>query len=324
WRDVVERVRAELDRQESAKEAGEAADTIADLRRLLEEAKNGQRAETARLRSELKDQRSTIADLRRQLHNERERAKEAVNEAEQAIAEAAERTATQTAQVSAVEAENRRLRNRLAAAEAQVESIRRAARAGRSVDEARLRVLLDMLLEAGHGLRRELALPTSIESPADLVSEQRAAEEAPVPGHGLPDDDPGLVDELLSLPRMHLLVDGYNVTKTGYGTLPLADQRSRLLSSLEGLASRTKAEITCVFDGADVSAPPALSATRRVRLLFSDPGETADELIIRLVRAEPRGRPLGVVTSDREIVDAVRREGARTVASALLLSRLGG
>ncbi|KIH96696.1 RNA-binding protein [Streptomonospora alba] len=324
WRNVVERVRAELDRQESAREAGEATETIADLRRRLEEAKNEQRAETARLRSELKDQRSTIADLRRQLHNERERAKEAASEAEQAIAEAAERTATQTGQVTAVEAENRRLRNRLAAAEAQVENARRAARAGRSVDEARLRVLLDVLLEAGHGLRRELALPTSIESPADLVAEQRAAEEAPVPGQGLPDDDPGLVDDLLSLPRMHLLVDGYNVTKTGYGTLPLADQRSRLLSSLEGLASRTKAEITCVFDGADVSAPPVLSATRRVRLLFSEPRETADELIIRLVRAEPRGRPLGVVTSDQEIVNAVRREGARTVASAVLLRRLGG
>ncbi|GAA4890275.1 NYN domain-containing protein [Streptomonospora salina] len=324
WRAVVERVRGELDRQESAKEADEAADTIADLRRRLEEAKDDRRAEAARMRSELKDQRSTIADLRRQLHNERERAKESAREAEQAIAEAADRTATQTGRVNEVEAENRRLRNRLAAAEAQVENARRAARAGRSVDEARLRVLLDVLLEAGHGLRRELALPTSIESPADLVAERRAAEDAPVPGRGLPDDDPGLVDELLSLPRMHLLVDGYNVTKTGYGTLPLADQRSRLLSSLEGLASRTKAEITCVFDGADVTVPPALSVTRRVRLLFSDPEETADELIIRMVRAEPRGRPLAVVTSDREIVDAVRREGARAVAAAVLLRRLDG
>ncbi|QBI53796.1 NYN domain-containing protein [Streptomonospora litoralis] len=325
WRRIVDRVREELDRQESAKEAGDAAETIAELRRQLEEARNSRREELSRLRSELKDHRSTIADLRRRLHTERERAKEAVSEAEQAVAEAADRDATTTGQVNAVEAENRRLRNRLAAAETQVENARRAARAGRSADEARLRVLLDVLLEAAHGLRRELALPTSIESPADLVAEQRPAEEAAaVPGRGLPDDDPGLVDELLGLPRMHLLVDGYNVTKTGYGTLPLADQRSRLLSSLEGLASRTKAEITCVFDGADVGTPPVLSATRRVRLLFSAPEETADELIIRLVRAEPRGRPLAVVTSDQEIVAAVRREGARTVSSALLLRRLGG
>ncbi|GAB3447233.1 NYN domain-containing protein [Streptomonospora sediminis] len=324
WQRILGRIRGEIDRQETAKEVDEAADTIADLRRQLDEAKAGQRDELARMRSELKDHRSTIADLRRRLHGERERAREAESAAEQAVAAAADRTAAAAGEVNAVEAENRRLRDRLAAAETQVENARRAARAGRSADDARLRVLLDVLLDASHGLRRELALPTSIESPADLAAEQRGAKGAPVPGEGLPDDDPGLVDELLSLPRVHLLVDGYNVTKTGYGTLPLADQRSRLLSSLEGLASRTKAEITCVFDGADVSAPPVLSATRRVRLLFSEPEETADELIIRLVRAEPQGRPLAVVTSDREIVTAVRRAGARTVSSALLLRRLGG
>ncbi|MFC3998738.1 NYN domain-containing protein [Nocardiopsis sediminis] len=321
WQEIVERVHDELDRREEVKEADEAAEAIADLRRRLDEAVAGHREEVLRLRGQLREQRGTIADLRRRIHSERQRAKEAVEGAEQAIAEAADRSATTTNQVSSVEAENRRLRNRLAAAEAQVENARRAARAGRSVEEARVRVLLDVLLDASHGLRRELALPTSIENPADLVTDGRRVR-AGTPGGGLPDDDPGLVDQLLMLPRIHILVDGYNVTKTGYGTLPLADQRSRLLASLEGLASRTKAEITCVFDGADVDTPPVLAATRRVRLLFSDPGETADELIVRLVRAEPRGRPLAVVTSDKEIIAAVRREGARTVASALLLRRL--
>ncbi|MFC4561535.1 NYN domain-containing protein [Nocardiopsis mangrovi] len=322
WQEIVERIHDELDRRDEVKEADEAAEAIADLRRRLDEAVTGHREEVLRLRGELREQRGTIADLRRKIHSERQRAKEAVQGAEQAIAEAADRTATTTSQVSSVEAENRRLRNRLAAAEAQVENARRAARAGRSVEEARVRVLLDVLLDASHGLRRELALPTSIESPADLVTDARSTRAAGTPGGGLPDDDPGLVDQLLVLPRIHILVDGYNVTKTGYGTLPLADQRGRLLASLEGLASRTKAEITCVFDGADVDTPPVLAATRRVRLLFSDPGETADELIVRLVRAEPQGRPLAVVTSDKEIIAAVRREGARTVASALLLRRL--
>jgi predicted RNA-binding protein with PIN domain len=290
WREVVEGVHGELERRAEVREVDAAADTI--------------------------------ADLRRKIHGERQRAREAVERAEQAIAEAAGRSATTTTQVSAVEAENRRLRNRLAAAEAQVENARRAARTGRSVDDARLRVLLDVLLDASHGLRRELALPTSIAAPADLVADDHRTGARDVPGLGLPNDDPALVDRLLTLPRVHVLVDGYNVTKTGYGTLPLADQRTRLLASLEGLASRTKAEITCVFDGADVDTPVAAPATRRVRLLFSDPGETADALIVRLVRLEPRGRPLGVVTSDKEIVAAVRREGARTVPSALLLRRL--
>ncbi len=243
WSEIVARIHRELDLQETAKEADEAADTIAQLRQELDEAKAEHREELSRMRARLREQRSAIADLRRKIHSERQRAKEAIEQAEQAIAEAAERNATMTNQVSAVEAENRRLRNRLAVVEVQMENTRRAARAGRSVDEARLRVLLDVLLDASHGLRRELALPTSIESPADLVADERRTAGVGMPGKGLPDDDPGLVDELLILPRIHILVDGYNVTKTGYGTLPLADQRSRLLASLEGLASRTKAEI---------------------------------------------------------------------------------
>ena len=47
-----------------------------------------------------------------------------------------------------------------------------------------------------------------------------------------------------------------------------------------------------------------------MRVLFSRKGETADELIRRLVRAEPAGRPVVVISSDREVADGVRRHGA--------------
>jgi predicted RNA-binding protein with PIN domain len=66
---------------------------------------------------------------------------------------------------------------------------------------------------------------------------------------------------------------------------------------------------------------PSLTG-RGVRVLFSKPGEIADELIRRLVRAEPAGRPVVVVSSDREVADAVRRAGARTVSAAALVRRL--
>ncbi|UOE20139.1 NYN domain-containing protein [Thermobifida halotolerans] len=322
WSAVVERVHTELDREARAKAADNTAETITELRDRLDEVKAEHRQELLRLRAELREHKAEISDLRRRLHHERQRARKAVRDAERSVAEARERSDDAAARLNSVEAENRRLRNRLAAAEAQVENARRAARAGRSAEEARLRVLLDVLQEAAQGLRRELALPASITLPADLVAAEARAGTAGMPGLGLPADDPGLVDQLLAIPHVHLLVDGYNVTKTGYGTRPLADQRAKLLSGLEGLASQTKAEITCVFDGAEIDAPVPLAASRRVRVLFSSPGETADELIIRLVRAEPEGRPLAVVTSDKEIIAAVRREKARTVASSLLLRRL--
>lgn len=321
WTEVVEDIRSALEQHAGAKEADEAAEAVESVRRQLKEAHRTHQEELARLRTQIKEQRSEISELRRKVHHERRRAKDAMSRAEQVENQNTDRETEFTSLVNTLKVENRQLRSRLTSAEKQVEIARKSVRTGRNADEARLRVLLDVLVASAHGLRRELALPASLDSPADLVAEgewqgRRVALD------GLPDDDPGLLEYLLTAPHVHLLVDGYNVTKTGYGTLTLADQRSRLLTSLEGLASRTRAEITCVFDGADVDTPPASPRPRRVRLLFSEPGRTADELIVRLVEAEPSGRPIVVVTSDQEIVSAVRRAGARAVPSAIFLRRM--
>jgi predicted RNA-binding protein with PIN domain len=80
--------------------------------------------------------------------------------------------------------------------------------------------------------------------------------------------------------------------------------------------------VTCVFDGAEVQVRVAAAALRRVRVRFSPAGQTADELIRQLARAEPTGRPVTVVSSDKEVVDGVRRAGARTLTSRALLDRL--
>lgn len=64
--------------------------------------------------------------------------------------------------------------------------------------------------------------------------------------------------------------------------------------------------MTCVFDGAELVAPVLLAPPRGVRVLFSKPGVTADELIRQLVRAEPPGRPVIVVSTDREVADEWR------------------
>ena len=81
-------------------------------------------------------------------------------------------------------------------------------------------------------------------------------------------------------------------------------------------------EVSVVFDGAVREAPVATAAPRGVRLLFSAAGQIADDLIRELVRAEPAGRPIVVVSSDREVADTVRAMGARAVGSAALLRRL--
>jgi len=210
-------------------------------------------------------------------------------------------------------AESERYRADRAAAE--VAASRRATREARQADEVRLALLVDTLGGAVAGLRRELDLGGGGPRPADLVAGAQSART------GTTLDGLAALDALLVVPTVHLVVDGYNVSKTGYPDLPLADQRARLVGQLAALAARTGVEITVVFDGAGVVTAP-VRGSRGVRVLFSDLGVQADDVIRALVAAEPEGRPVAVATSDRAVVESVRRRGAYAVSSAVLLGRL--
>jgi predicted RNA-binding protein with PIN domain len=59
-----------------------------------------------------------------------------------------------------------------------------------------------------------------------------------------------------------------------------------------------------------------------VRVLFSEPGVLADDVIRSIVAAEPHGRPVAVVTADRAVVTSIRAHGAYAVPSAVLVTRL--
>jgi predicted RNA-binding protein with PIN domain len=317
WTELVERSRAALE-ERTTRSRDRARDAEVDkLRAELADAQAAQREQAQRARAAAEAARTEADTLRRQLREQtgaRRAAERARAAAEEALAEERRRVATED---SRSQAELRRLRQRLAEAGDAVEAGRRAARETRQADEARLWLLLDTLTGAAQGLRRELALTPTDERPADSVAASQPRPDA----KSARGDDPELVDRLLGLPRVHLVVDGYNVTKSGYGELPLAAQRSRLIQGLGALVARTGAEVTVVFDGA--TRPPAMPpAPRGVRVLFSAPGEIADDVIRRLVAAEPEGRPLMVVSSDKEVATDVARAGAYAVPSALLLRRL--
>ncbi len=316
WQTYLDRCAAAIAETAEVARARERDTALDRLRAELDAAKAAAREEADRVREALAAAREEVTGLRRQLREQiglRRAAERARTAADEALS--AERRRAGTAD-SLVQAEVRRLRQRLTEAEDEVEAARRAARESRQVDQARLWLLLDTAAGAVQGLRRQLALTPTEERPADAVAASASTPHGVgVPGPAARGDDPGRLDRLLELPNVHLVVDGYNVTKSGYGTLPLDAQRGRLLRGLGALAARTRAEVSCVFDGA--ARPPAMApAPRGVRVLFSPPGETADDLIRRLVAAEPPGRPVVVVSSDREVADTVRNSGA-TVAERL-------
>lgn len=323
WVTYVVRAQDQPQRGTDSVDAARDGETALRLKEQLAAARAAAREDRERLRAAADRLKADNAALRRKLQETRQRAERAERTAAEAAAQArAEQERSVTAAAHS-DAQLRRLRGRLDDAEAAVEASRRVQREGRNLEDARLRLLLDSVVQAAAGLRRELALPPVDARPADTVPALvpgLPGEE--VPGRGLASDDPAALQELLTLPQAHLVVDGYNVTKLEWGTLTLEAQRNRLVRGLAGLAAQTGAEVTCVFDGADLDAVPPLGVPRGLRVLFSPGGRSADELIRQLVAAEPTGRLVLVVSNDREVIDGVRRSGARPIPSGALVRRL--
>ncbi|MFI9174383.1 NYN domain-containing protein [Streptomyces lincolnensis] len=324
WVKLVTAAGEEAQRADAERADEESRAELERLREELDRAREHTRSETERLRVELDAAKKEAESLHRKLRAAYSDVKRGEAALRKVHAEMEAVRADSHAQVSAAESESRRLKSRLGEAEAALEATRRAAREGRSVEDMRVRLLLDTLLDATQGLRRELALPPVSVRPAETVDAVEPGRMTPkdIAARALSENDPAILDQLLALPQAHLVVDGYNVTKTGYPQMPLEKQRLRLLGQLSQLAAQTGAEVTCVFDGAELAAPVLLAPPRGVRVLFSKAGVTADELIRQLVRAEPPGRPVIVASTDREVADGIAKAGARPVASAVLLKRL--
>ncbi|GGL20410.1 NYN domain-containing protein [Mangrovihabitans endophyticus] len=325
WRELIERagevVRAEADSAAVADQVREAEQRTARA----EHDRAVARVEADKLRDELARVREELGQLR----EEARATAKALRETRAAEKRANDLAATEKGRMARVrqehETEVRRLRARLAEAEAAAATGKQTAKDARAADDARLWLLIETIGQAASGLRRELALGPADKLPADFVADAAARRPgAPerVRARAQDTDDPARLDQLLALPRAHLIVDGYNVTKRGFPEISLEQQRRRLISGLGGIAAQTGDEVTVVFDGAERvhGLPPA---PRGVRVLFSHKGDTADELIRQLVRGEPGGRPIVVVSSDREVADGVRRHGAYPMGADSLLRRLG-
>lgn len=143
-----------------------------------------------------------------------------------------------------------------------------------------------------------------------------------LPG-GVFDDSIEAAEHLLRAPGAVLVVDGYNVTMTGWPELPAAEQRRRLLAAVSDLAHRTSTPVELVFDGADVEPLSVPAPTRAlVRVRFSDPGVEADDVIIDLVGRIPAATPVIVASSDNRVRTGVRRRGANLLHSRQLVDLL--
>ena len=115
-----------------------------------------------------------------------------------------------------------------------------------------------------------------------------------------------------------VLVDGYNVAKLGWPGEDAVAERRRCIGLCEDLARRLGSEIVVVFDGAGVVGAHA-DRRRTVRVQYSHPPETADDVIRSLGGAAPVERPLVVVTNDQQVRRDVQALGANLITSEAFL-----
>ncbi len=324
WEEMVAAAAA----AEAERERGRVGDSGAAVERLstqLEQARADARQLRDRLRAQLDSAKADNAALRRTLGQTRTELKEARAELDRSAEALAEVRREAEVAVREAAAEARRMRAKVAELELESSATRRVARDDRDGEVVRLRLLLDTMVDTATGLRRELALPASSGLPADGVPTVEPGMGSAVSqvGRALLSHDPVLLRRLLELPRVHLVVDGYNVSKEAWPSVSLEQQRARLVAGLAGLVSGKGIETTVVFDGADLLHTPVVPSPRGVRVRFSPPGVTADDVVRQLVNAEPSGRPVVVVSTDREVAESVAKLGARSVSSVALVAVLG-
>jgi len=121
---------------------------------------------------------------------------------------------------------------------------------------------------------------------------------------------------------IHILIDGYNLIGSEKGlTGNLKPRRDLLIQQLQQYQDRKGCPVTVVFDGWRSGWVHEVEEKHgAITVIFSQQGEKADSVIERLARE--MGNGCVVVTSDREVRNAVEQCGAVAIYAGEFGSKL--
>jgi predicted RNA-binding protein with PIN domain len=140
---------------------------------------------------------------------------------------------------------------------------------------------------------------------------------------GVRDDSREAAEHLVRLSGSVIVVDGYNASLAWRPSLPIGEQRRRLVDALEELATRTQSDVHVVFDGVEPAQPVTSTGPRRlVRARFSPPDVEADDIVVGLVDDLPAHRPVVVASNDRAVREDAERRGANVISVSQLMAVL--
>ncbi len=117
--------------------------------------------------------------------------------------------------------------------------------------------------------------------------------------HGVAPDFPEALASLIKQMPRRVIIDGYNVAGVLHGTdFSTRESRDDVIRRANRLSRATTADVIVVFDSTEEEGRMGFRSLDGVSVRFSR-GETADDEIVALVRADP-ARTV-VVTNDREL-----------------------
>jgi predicted RNA-binding protein with PIN domain len=298
--ETEEAARHRADAQRAAAEA-RAAELVAELREARRERRT--RDESAAAREQAAVRRADAAEAA--LARERARAVELEQVVQRETARA-DRLATNRDETPTATA--------VGESSMQVEEIASIARQAAHLAE-RLRAVERATRRAEDASRS--GTPARAPRPPRPPAPQRRA--APPLASGLGADTAAGVRSMLRNGTL-LVVDGYNVSHRGWPDATIAEQRERLARALHQLHHRQGSPVVCCFDGE--GQPPATLRRDGLRVLFSEIGEEADELVVRVVEDQPKRTPVVVASSDAWVREHAEAAGAVVVSAATLLDAL--
>ncbi len=302
---------------------------VDEARRRAEAARLVAETEAARLQTDLAQERSSRrareADAEAGVEaaqRDAARLEEELRASQGTLDEERFRTARAAKRADALDEDVKRLR-------AELETLR-AATDVEPFDTRSVRAVEEAAADAERIARSLRAVARQAQSAASRprASAPRSAKTAPtgrtqpaLPGGMVASSSAG-IEAMLRTPDVVFVVDGYNVTKKAWPDATAADQRERLGIAITALHRRVGCNVVVVFDGdsSGIARPPLRRGG--VRVVFSDAGEEADDLVIAEVAALPKRVPVVVASSDAWVREHAEREGAVVVSAAALVESL--
>jgi predicted RNA-binding protein with PIN domain len=112
---------------------------------------------------------------------------------------------------------------------------------------------------------------------------------------------------------MYYYIDGYNLLfRLLYSGKDFSIKRQQLIEELSEKLKALEVDATIIFDSQYRQEEGTRSHYKHLEIIFTSPGETADERIIEEVQAEKQPNQVTVVTSDKKLAWFARRCHAGT------------